>query len=152
MHQLLLPFRTHLTCLATVLAFTPVWAATASGPSEPPAAIALHQQQRAACTKVTSAPERANCNRRADAALAEALRAQTEQRENPAALAQNAMRRCQAQPMDSREACERIARGEGSTSGSVEAGATVKELTIRTVEPGPDPAAPPASSPAPAPR
>lgn len=130
--------RTAWVALCPLLMLATVNAGTVSGPSAPPAALALHQQQKAACAKMPSAPERAGCTRRADAQLAEALRAQTEGRENTGALAANALQRCQAHAPPDREACERVARGEGSASGSVEGGGTIKELTTRTVGPVPE--------------
>lgn len=121
-------------------------AGTVSGPSAPPAALTQHQQQQAACAKMPVATDRAACGRRADAQLAEALRAQTESRENAGALAANALQRCAVHAPPDREACERMARGEGSASGSVEGGGTIKELTTRTVEPVPATAPPAAAS------
>jgi hypothetical protein len=121
-----------------MLMLATVNAGTVSGPSAPPAALALHQLQQAACAKMPSATERTACTRRADGQLAEALRAQTEARENAAALIANALQRCQAHAPPEREACERMARGEGSASGSVEGGGTIKELSTRTVGPVPE--------------
>jgi hypothetical protein len=131
-------WRAACVALCPMLMLGTVNAGTVSGPSAPPAALALHQQQQAACAKKASASDRAGCTRRADAQLAEALRAQTEARENAVALTANALQRCQAHSPPERETCERMARGEGSATGSVEGGGTIKELTTRTVGPVPE--------------
>ena len=136
------PWRIAVAGLSLMSLLAPAQAGTVSGPSAPPSALALHQQQRAACAKPPLSADRGACEQRADATLARALQDQTERRENPGALAANALQRCQAHGAGAdREACERMARGEGSVAGSVEGGGTMKELTTRTVGPVPDAAA-----------
>lgn len=62
---------------------------------------------------------------------------------DPAQWQANALLRCQRHPAgDERAACERMVRGEGTQSGSVEEGGIFRELVTRTVEPAPAASAP----------
>lgn len=56
--------------------------------------------------------------------------------EDPGVLERNRTMRCDALPGDSEDDCLRVMNGEGEVSGSVEAGAVVRELV--TEEPVPD--------------
>ncbi len=56
------------------------------------------------------------------------------------------MQRCQRLPPENKMLCERMARGEGTASGSVAAGGLIKELVIQVPASAPPMAAPPAVS------
>jgi len=55
------------------------------------------------------------------------------------------VRHCEAVAPENRGDCERMARGEGQVSGSVEGGGVLKEIVTRTVEPAVVSPAPPIS-------
>lgn len=94
-----------------------------------------YQQQRAACLQGHTGQDRQTCLREAGAALAEARRG-TLAAGGDAAWQRNALARCEAhQDAGERQACERMARGEGSQQGSVAEGGILYELTTRSVEP-----------------
>lgn len=124
-------------------------AAHAAPPKGPPAGSpeAVYQQDRAKCMAGRSHQDRATCLQEAGAALQEARRGRLDNGEDARTLQQNALMRCQRQPVEERPACERLVRGEGSRSGSVEGGGVIKEVVTRTV--GPVPATPAASAPLP---
>lgn len=114
---------------------------------------ATYQRDRAACMASDSQHERTSCLREAGAVRAEALRGAAQGGESKEMLMRNALERCKRQPTEQQAICERMVRGEGSTSGSVESGGMIRELTI--MEPAkssaPSPAQPPMASPPPAP-
>lgn len=99
----------------------------------------VYQQYRADCLAGRTHQDRATCLREAGAALQEARRGGLESGSS-STWQQNALQRCQRQPAEERAACERLARGEGTTSGSVEGGGVIKEVVTRTVGPTPAPA------------
>lgn len=139
------PIRMPRACLAAAaLALSlPVWAQGASASGK--AAIeANYQRDRAACAAITAAADRSNCLRDAGAARAQALRSGS-RNTSPEELARNAMQRCQRHSAEQRVICERMARGEGTVSGSVEGGGVIRELV--TQERLPPPPSPPLSSP-----
>jgi hypothetical protein len=139
------PIRIPRACLAAaVLALSlPVWAQGASASGK--AAIeANYQRDRAACAAVA---DRSNCLRDAGAARAQALRSGSRTTSSEE-LARNAVQRCQQQPAEQKAACERMARGEGSASGSVEGGGVIRELVTQERLPPPPPP-PPAVAPLP---
>lgn len=141
------PIRIPHACLAAaVLALSlPVWAQGASASGK--AAIeANYQRDRAACAAITVPTDRSNCLRDAGAARAQALRTGP-RTTSPEELARNAVQRCQRQPAEQKAICERMARGEGSVSGSVEGGGVIRELVTQEQlppPPPPPPVAPPA--------
>jgi hypothetical protein len=87
--------------------------------------------------------ERTSCLREAGAVRAEALRGAAQGGESKEMLMRNALERCNRQPAEQQAICERMVRGEGSTTGSVESGGMIRELTI--MEPAKSDAPPPAS-------
>ena len=106
-------------------------------------AQANYQKERAACMQGnTTNEDRATCLREAAAAYAEARRGRLSNNVSDAQKRENALLRCQQQPVSERADCERMARGEGKVSGSVAGGAVVKELVTRSVEPAAPSSAP----------
>lgn len=113
--------------------------ATLAGPAlaagDRAAAEAAYQQERALCLKGGTAQSRADCLREASAARAEASRGRLSS-ESAQALAANAKRRCTVHvDADARAACERLAAGEGSSTGSVAGGGVLKSLTVTVPAP-----------------
>jgi hypothetical protein len=106
---------------AAVLGTSTAWAA-GMAPSD---AQSRYQQERAACINGQSHQDRATCLKEAGAALSEARRGHLDDRNTD--YQRNATQRCNALPADDREACMARMRGEGSTTGSVEQGAIVRE-------------------------
>lgn len=107
--------------------------------------------ERAACQRMEAGEARAQCLREVAAARASRRGASPRVDESPEALARNAVQRCQAFSDERRRICERMARGEGELSGSVEAGGLLR--SIETLEPAPDtvvPLAPGVTAPVPA--
>lgn len=104
------------------------------------AADAIYRQDRAACLSGQSTQDRATCLKEAGAARAEARRQSLDNGESPAQLRANALRRCQRVLEADRGACERMALGEGSRSGSVAGGGVLTEITT------PVPAVPPSAA------
>lgn len=92
-----------------------------------------YRQERAACLGGSSPQAREPCLREAIAALAEARRGRLDGGEAPATLAANALKRCAVVPADDRDACERLARGEGQVSGSVGQGGLLKQIVTRSI-------------------
>lgn len=100
-----------------------------------------YQQQRQECLSGQSSQDRSTCLREAGAALAEARRG-TLSSGSEADWQRNAEARCaRHEDPQARDACERIARGEGTHDGSVEQGGILYELVTRSV--GPEPGAEP---------
>lgn len=93
---------------------------------------ASYQRDRAACA---SAQDRNNCLRDVGAARAQALRGGARTSPSSEELARNAVQRCKAHPPAQQAICERMAQGEGSVSGSVSGGGTIREIV--TQEPAP---------------
>lgn len=86
-----------------------------------------YQQERARCLSGSSNQDEATCLREAAAARDEQRRGGLDAA--PAgAYQRNAMRRCERLPAEHRADCEARMRGEGSTSGSVQGGAILREL------------------------
>lgn len=126
--------RRSLAAAAAALCFVPALAAEPSPSDSRTSAQARYASERAACLKGESSQDRATCLKEAGAALADARRAGAKlPDENAETLAANAMRRCQAVPAADRSACEQMAMGHGTVSGSVEGGGVLKEY--RTVVP-----------------
>jgi hypothetical protein len=97
----------------------------------------VYRQYRADCLAGRTHQDRATCLREAGAALQEARRGRLDNGSDPGTLQRNALQRCQRQPAEDRADCERLARGEGKVSGSVEGGGVIKEIVTRTVGPTP---------------
>lgn len=106
---------------------------------------AIYRQYRADCLAGRTHQDRATCLQEAGAALAEARRGRLDNGADARTLQQNALLRCQRQKPEDRADCERLARGEGQRSGSVEGGGVIKEIVTVTV--GPVPPAASASQP-----
>ncbi len=121
-------------------------AAWAAGPDK--AAIeAVYQRDRAACQALSPTQDRTSCLRDAGAHRAQALRSGIRGSTSPQELERNALQRCQRHTGEQRTICERMARGEGSVSGSVQGGGTIRELVTQETLPVPPP--PPPQAPAP---
>jgi hypothetical protein len=92
--------------------------------------------ERAACLRMEAGEARAQCLREVAAARASRRNPGTRVDQSPEALARNAVQRCQAFTDERRRICERMARGEGEVSGSVDAGGLLRSLETR--DPAPD--------------
>lgn len=111
----------------------------------------VFEAERAACLAGLSHQDRATCLKEAAAARNEALRGRLDNGETPAQRLANALARCRVQPAADRADCERLARGEGHSEGSVAGGAVMKQMITRSVGSPRDPAAPAATATATAP-
>jgi len=119
--------------LFSSLGFGPVNAATASSAKE-----ARYQQERQACLDGSSNQDRATCLKEAGAARTAQLTAGDARK-----LQDNAAQRCKVhRSSEDRLACERLARGEGTRTGSVQTGGVLKELVTRSAAPLPAASAP----------
>lgn len=98
----------------------------------------------AACLDGASLQDRQSCLKEVAAAQAEARRGRLGNGEDAETLARNALRRCEAVRPEERNACERMARGEGEVSGSVTGGGLLKSITTPVEAPVSSPAAAPA--------
>lgn len=92
-------------------------------------------KERETCLTGRSAQDRATCLKEAGAARQEARRGTLDSRVDARQLSENALARCRAVHAEDRADCERLAMGEGHSSGSVAEGAVLKELITRRVEP-----------------
>lgn len=107
-------------------------AACAAGKPSLAQAQRQYQQERAHCTSGRSQQDRATCLKEADAAYAEARRGALA--DSPGSeLANNATKRCEAQPTGEREACVQRILGAGNSEGSVKGGGVIRrnETTVR---------------------
>lgn len=130
-----------LASLAIAATLAPAWAAAPAGPTAkrpPSVADTRYEKERQVCLDGRSNQERATCLKEAGAARDEARRSQLDGGESAAQRAGNALQRCKAVRAADRADCERMARGEGSVSGSVGGGGVVKEIV--TTVPAPEPA------------
>lgn len=121
-----MPFRPSTAVLAACCAFAAAGALAQSRADSPEA---RYQQERARCLSGQTHQAREVCLQEAGAALEDARRGRLgagDERQWQA----NALLRCQRQPASERELCERMARGEGTQSGSVESGGIVRELRV----------------------
>jgi hypothetical protein len=135
------PARGWLAAAALAACLPAAWAA---GPDK--AAIeSAYQRDRAACQALSPTQDRTSCLRDAGAHRAQALRTGIRGGTSPQDLERNAQQRCQRQTGEQRTICERMARGEGSVSGSVQGGGTIRELVTQEAAPPPPP--PPAPAP-----
>lgn len=93
-----------------------------------------YERERAACLTGQSNQPRDVCLREASAAYAQARQGKLiSPTDAPDQWALNALKRCQAQPAEDRELCERRVR-EGTVEGSVAAGGQLTSLTVRSVD------------------
>jgi hypothetical protein len=122
---------------AAAIAFTlPAWAA---GNADKASIEANYQSARSACQSMAVPADRSNCLRDAGAARAQALRTgpSSTSREQ---LERNALQRCQAHTSaEDKATCERMARGDGNTTGSVQSGGVIREITTPVPAPAPMP-------------
>lgn len=127
-----------LTCLAAHAgAAQPAAPSSVASATLTPSANAVYQRERTACNLDATPQGRSTCLKEAGAAHAEAKRKQLGNGEDEAALRQNAELRCKSVAAADRDHCQRMARGEGTVSGSVAGGGVLKTL----VTPIPAPAA-----------
>lgn len=122
---------TRLAALALLIlgaAFAATMATPATAASNAADANARYRAERAACNRGQSNQDRATCLKEAGAALQEAKRGRLN--DDPSALQQNALVRCNALPVADRDACQRRIEGEGTSSGSVGEGGVLRELTV----------------------
>lgn len=87
---------------------------------------ARYRSERAVCMSGQSNQDRTTCLKEASAARAEAKRNRLDS--GSAQLQQNGRARCAALPAEDRTDCEKRMSGEGSVSGSVNAGGLLREL------------------------
>jgi hypothetical protein len=93
-----------------------------------------YERERASCMTGQTNQPRDVCLREAGAAYAQARQGRLiSPDDRPEQWASNAIRRCQAQPMEDREMCERRVR-EGLVTGSVQAGGQLTTLTVRSTD------------------
>lgn len=109
-------------------------AGTATAGTELSQAQQLYQQERAVCLSGKSNQDRATCLQEAGAALGEARRNNLGTA-NAGEMGRNRMLRCDALPAGDREDCARRMQGDGVTTGSVQQGGLLRELS-RPVAPG----------------
>ena len=127
-----------LACLAAHAgAAQPAAPSSATSTTSTTSADAVYQRERAACNLDGTPQGRTTCLKEAGAAHAEAKRRQLGNGEDEAALRQNAELRCKRVATADQDHCQRMARGEGTVSGSVDGGGVLKTL----VTPIPAPAA-----------
>jgi len=96
-------------------------------------AQSVYQKDRAACLNGATNQDQATCLKEAGAALQASKRGGLD--DGQAQVEQNRLLRCDGQPPEDRQNCVRRMRGEGSTSGSVEAGGIYRELVTPDVPP-----------------
>lgn len=97
--------------------------------------LRLHyERERASCMTGQTSEPRDVCLREAAAAYSQARRGTlAAPGDGPEQWAANALRRCQGQPLEDREMCERRVR-EGQVSGSVQGGGQLTTLTVRSTD------------------
>lgn len=101
--------------------------AGAAGPGAMSEAQATYQAERALCMSGQSHQDRATCLKEAGAAYQEARGGRLGNGDGQ--FERNRLMRCTAQAPQDRLACERNANGEGVTSGSVNGGGIIREIT-----------------------
>ncbi|MBL8279786.1 MAG: hypothetical protein JNL93_24180 [Pelomonas sp.] len=93
-----------------------------------------YERERANCMTGQTSEPRDVCLREAAAAYAQARKGRlVNAGDGPDQWAANALRRCQSQPQEDREMCERRVR-EGVVSGSVQGGGQLTTLTVRSTD------------------
>ena len=94
-------------------------------------AQSVYQKDRAACLNGATNQDQATCLKEAGAALQASQRGGLD--DGQARVEQNRLLRCDGQPPEERQNCVRRMSGEGSTTGSVEAGGIYRELVTPDV-------------------
>ncbi len=89
-----------------------------------------YQRERSACAALKSVDARANCLSDASTRYASSQPVPAEEQRD--VLARNALRRCEPLPDAERKDCVSRIQGQGTVSGSVEAGGIYRELVIRS--------------------
>lgn len=93
-----------------------------------------YEREKADCMSGRTSEPREICLREAGAAYAQARKGRLDSpNDGPDQWARNALARCQAQPPEDRELCERRVR-EGQVSGSVQGGGRLTTLTVRSTD------------------
>lgn len=138
----------HILVLATcVLAASPAWLQAAAHSATPTTATsttatptkaaaakdaeAAYREARARCLSGSSQQGRATCLKEAGAVRAERQSGRADGSASAATLQANALKRCEAQPPQARDECERLVRGEGSQEGTVKGGGVIKEIVTQ---------------------
>ncbi|EHR69968.1 hypothetical protein BurJ1DRAFT_1095 [Burkholderiales bacterium JOSHI_001] len=119
----------------TALVLTALLATTSAQAAGKPAHLTpqqRYQQEAAACMRLGQADNRSNCLSEASTQLAQTQ--PTPASEAPAALSENALKRCEPLPDGLRQDCELRMRGAGTVSGSVEGGGIYRELVTRYID------------------
>lgn len=91
-----------------------------------------YQRERAECMAGRAGQTQADCLYEARSVLRDTLAGKTQPDTSPETLAKNRLLRCERQPEADRAECQRLARGEGKSEGSVAEGAVVKEIVTRS--------------------
>jgi hypothetical protein len=129
--------RQHLRLILATAALAIALPASAAGGVDKASIEANYQAARSACQAMAVPADRTNCLRDAGAARAQALRTGPSST-SAEQLQRNALQRCQAhKSAEDQATCERMARGDGNTSGSVEGGGVIRELTTQVPAPMP---------------
>ncbi|HYD58852.1 MAG TPA: hypothetical protein VEC35_00760 [Noviherbaspirillum sp.] len=123
------PFR--FAALAAALLFTSAYTADDARQRD---IEARYQRERDACD---NAQDKAACLRDAAAAREAAKHGQLDTAQGN--YDQNALARCNALPVEERDACARRVRGEGVTQGSVSGGGVIREYREYTLPSAPAP-------------
>ncbi len=105
--------------------------ALAAGKATPLDPKLRYQRESAACSPVRLSDERANCLSEASTRYASTRALPEEERAD--ALARNALKRCEPLPEAERKDCMARIQGQGTVSGSVQAGGIYRELVTREV-------------------
>ena len=93
-----------------------------------------YERERANCMTGQTSQPRDVCLKEAGAAYAQARQGRLiSTGDRPEEWANNALKRCQAQPVEDREMCERRVR-EGTVTGSVEGGGQLRTLVVRSTD------------------
>ena len=90
-------------------------------------AQATYQRDRAACVSGQTGQDRATCLQEASAALQESRRGNLNDGQSD--FERNRLLRCERQPPEDRQDCVRRMSSEARTSGSVEGGGVLREIT-----------------------
>ncbi|MGA2551674.1 MAG: hypothetical protein ABSF50_16115 [Burkholderiaceae bacterium] len=119
------------------LALALPWArpAHAADPSDPSAARAQYEKERARCNTELSGPERDTCLQSAGAAYDEAKAGKLDTAPHP--FVENRIDRCTPLPPAERDDCIRRMQGAGVTSGSVQGGGIYRETDTMVITPAP---------------